>query len=94
MEYLVKHNNGKHRFETNQEGNLAFVEYQILDNEIMNIYHTEVPEPIEGKGVGSAIMKEALDFARRNNYQVLPTCAFAQSYLMKHPDYRDVLIKR
>lgn len=94
MEYHIKHNKREHRFEVSNSGYLAFVEYQLLDNQIMNIYHTVVPEAIESKGIGSSIMKEALDFARRNHYQVLPTCAFAQAYLIKHPDYRDILIKR
>lgn len=91
MEYNVTHNQKKHRFETNKDGYLALVEYQLLDRQIINIYHTEVPRPIEGQGVGSAIMKEVLDFARLNRYRVLPTCPFAQSYLHKHPGYGDVL---
>lgn len=91
MEYEVMHNEKERRFEMTDHGDLALVEYQLLGDGIMNIYHTEVPESIEGKGVGSAMMKEALEFARRNHYRVVPTCAFAQSYLQKHPDYMDVL---
>lgn len=93
MEYHVNHNKKEHRFESSYDGIVAFVEYQLLDNEIMNIYHTEVPKPIEGMGIGSAIMKESLDFARRNHYHVLPTCTFAQIYLMRHPGYRNILLE-
>lgn len=91
MKYSVTHNEGEHRFEAKKNGYLALVEYHLLDKEVMNIYHTDVPEPIEGKGIGSAMMKEALDFARRNHYRILPTCPFAQAYLLKHPDYGDIL---
>ncbi len=91
MAYKVIHNNKEHRFEAKVKGYRALVEYQLLGCEIMNIYHTEVPEPIGEQGIGSAIMKEAFEFARRNHYQILPTCPFAQSYLEKHADYRNVL---
>ena len=92
MKFEVTHKEGEHRFEAWKDGYLALVEYQILDRELMNIYHTEVPGPIEGQGVGSALMKEALEYARQNNYRVLPTCPFAQTYLRKHPDYKDMLV--
>lgn len=91
MEYQIDHNKKEHRFETKKDGYLALVEYQLLDNQLMNIYHTEVPDPIGGQGVGSAIVKEALEYARRNKYRVLPTCPFAQAYLLKHPEYQDLL---
>ena len=92
MEYEVKHNEGKHRFETSRNGHVASVDYQMLDRELMNIYHTEVPKPIEGSGVGAALMKEALAFARKNHYRVLPTCSFAQIYVGMHPNYKDMLV--
>lgn len=91
MEYNVVHNEGMHRFETQKDGGRALVEYQVLDKEVMNIYHTEVPKSMEGHGVGSAMMKEALSFARKNRYKVLPTCPFAQAYLSKHPGFQDIL---
>ncbi len=92
MEYEVRHNEGKHRFEASENGHMALVEYQILDRGLMNIYHTEVPDSIEGLGVGSALMREALAFARKNHYKVLPTCSFAQVYVGMHPNYQDMLV--
>lgn len=90
MEYTVTHNKGEHRFESGREGHRALVEYE-LDHGVMDIYHTWVPEPIEGQGVGSAIMKEVLDYARDHHYRVVPSCAFAQLYLAKHREYLDLL---
>ncbi|MDE7374626.1 MAG: N-acetyltransferase [Odoribacter sp.] len=92
MEYEVTHNEGEHRFEASENGHIALVEYQILDRHLMNIYHTEVPKPVESSGLGSALMKEVLSFARKNHYRVLPTCAFAQVYVGMHPNHQDMLV--
>lgn len=91
MEYKVKHNREEHRFEVNERGSIAIVEYQLLENRVMKIYHTEVPEPVQGQGIGSALVKEAIDYAWKHHYQVLPTCPFAREYLFKHPEYKDIL---
>lgn len=92
MKYEVKHNEGKHRFETSKNGHIALVEYQMLDRGLMNIYHTEVPEPMEGCGAGAALMKEALAYAREKHYRVLPTCSFARIYVGTHPNCQDMLV--
>ena len=56
MEYNVKHDEKRHRFEYDRNGLMAFVEYDLEDG-VMDIFHTLVPIPMEGMGVGSALMK-------------------------------------
>lgn len=90
MEYEVKHDRQNHRFELVKHGQLAYVEYEIQDG-IMDIAHTLVPKVIEGQGVGSVLMNEALEYARENHYSVVPSCAFALLYLKRHPEYRSLL---
>ena len=46
---------------------------------------------MEGMGVGSALMKYALDYARDHHYSVIPNCAFAQAFLLRHTNYRDLI---
>lgn len=52
MEYNVKHDEKRHRFEYDRNGLMAFVEYDLEDG-VMDIFHTLVPIPMEGMGVGS-----------------------------------------
>ena len=82
MEYNVKHDEKRHRFEYDRNGLMAFVEYDLEDG-VMDIFHTLVPIPMEGMGVGSALMKYALDYARDHHYSVIPNCAFT--------NYRDLI---
>lgn len=48
-------------------------------------------DTMEGMGVGSALMKYALDYARDHHYSVIPNCAFAQAFLLRHTNYRDLI---
>lgn len=49
------------------------------------IEHTVVPVELEGQGVGSALARAALDWAREEGLAVVPQCSFVAGYLQKHP---------
>ena len=53
----------------------------------MTLIHTDVPPAVEGHGIGSALIKFALEYANTNDLEVLPLCPFAKGYLRKHPEY-------
>lgn len=56
--------------------------------------HTEVPRTIEGRGVGSALVRAALAHVRAEGAQVLPTCSFVLAYLRRHPEDADLVHER
>jgi uncharacterized protein len=77
----------RHRFEIVADDKVAgFVDYQLRGEEIMFI-HTEVDEAYEGKGLGSVLVKHALESARERGLAVLPLCPFVRSWIARHPDY-------
>lgn len=51
--------------------------------------HTEVADRFEGKGVGGALARAALDGTRAAGDRVVPVCDFIRSYIERHPDYQD-----
>ncbi|MBD8080306.1 GNAT family N-acetyltransferase [Cellulosimicrobium arenosum] len=53
--------------------------------------HTEVDPAYEGKGVGSALVSQALDQARQAGEGVVAMCPFVQAYLRRHPEYEDLV---
>ncbi len=83
----------KQQFEISSEGQLAFLQYQLLDSQLILI-HTEVPPELEGKGFGSALAKAGLEYARQNQLKVVPLCPFVRSYLQRHPEYQDLIVKK
>ncbi len=91
MGYKVGHSQKRNRFEIECNGEIAYLEYMIADG-VMDILHTIVPEPMEGKGTASALTKQALEYARENHLSVVPTCAFAENYMIRHKEYEDLLL--
>jgi uncharacterized protein len=53
--------------------------------------HTEVDRAYRGRGVGDALVRRALDDARRRRVKVVPSCWFFADYLGRHPDDRDLV---
>ena len=51
----------------------------------------ETPPQAQGQGVGSRLVKAALDDARAKGLKVAPRCPFASAYMGRHPEYNDLL---
>lgn len=89
MSNNVHDNTTLHRFELDADGHIAFSEYRRGDG-VLTIMHTEVPKALEGRGIGSALIRGALDSARAQGLKVKPLCPFAKSYVERHPEYADL----
>ena len=86
----ITHNAGAQRFETTVDGHTGYISYQQRGDSL--VYdHTIVPPELGGRGIGSILVKHALDYARENDKKVVPECSFVSSYINKHPEYQDLL---
>jgi predicted GNAT family acetyltransferase len=88
----VEHNESAHRFETQVDGHLAFVQYRYRNGDDMVLVHTEVPGELGGRGIGSQIVRAALEYARSRKLRVVVTCPFITSYIKKHPEYQSLVV--
>jgi hypothetical protein len=86
----VRDNTERHRFELDADGHVAFSNYKRADG-VLTILHTEVPKALEGRGVGSALIRGVLDIARSQGLKIVTVCPFAKSYIDRHPEYADLL---
>jgi len=71
-----------------EEAKMTFV---FAGNDTFIIDHTEVNPGHNGKGFGKKMVDRAVDFARENNYKIIPLCPFAKSVFDKTPEFKDVL---
>lgn len=53
--------------------------------------HTEVDGAHEGHGVGSTLVREALDAVRAAGDAVDPQCPFVRRYIADHAEYGDLV---
>ena len=89
-EKSVRNNENAGRFEIDIEGRLAVSNYTTRDDTIY-FTHTEVPEALEGRGIGNVLARVALDYARANGLRVVPHCTFIASFIKRHPEYQDLV---
>ena len=83
----VTDNPATSRFEMASGGSTAFVEYRRAGDRIV-LLHTEVPEALSGQGVGSKLVRGALDAVRAEGLKVVPRCEFVAAYIGRHPEYQ------
>lgn len=86
------HNPEKKRYEAHLDGKLAgFAEYMLADR-LTVFTHTEVDPEFEGRGIGGAIARFALDDVRDAGVnKVMPLCPFIKGWIQKHPDYQSLV---
>ncbi len=53
--------------------------------------HTEVPESMKGRGVGSELVRQALAHVRELGVAIEPVCPFTVAYIERHPEEADVV---
>lgn len=90
MDEKVNNNTAEHRFELVIEGHLAAAHYKRTGN-VITFEHTEVPAALGGKGVGSRLVKGALDQVRAEGLKVIAECPFVKAWIGKHSAYADLL---
>lgn len=90
---VVVNNEQESRFEIRTEDGIAILLYRLLPGAV-NLIHTEVPEALAGRRVGSTLARAALDWARERNLRVIPTCPFVRAYIARHPEYASLVQAR
>lgn len=71
-----------------EEGRMSYVN---AGDKIMIIDHTHVSPASQGSGVGTRLVKDAVDYARGSGRKLKATCPFARAVLVKHPEWQDVV---
>jgi predicted GNAT family acetyltransferase len=81
----------KGRFEIEQDGHVAYLEYTISAN-ILGLVHTEVPVELRGRGLASELATSAFRFAEENHMKVDVICPSVAGFLERHKEYEHLLM--
>jgi predicted GNAT family acetyltransferase len=83
----------KSRFEFDENGETAYLEFELDSEGWMTLWHTEVPEALRGRGIAQMLAKTALDYARDNKLKVDVICPIVAGFIEKNPEYRSLVGK-
>jgi hypothetical protein len=90
MAGTVHDNTAQKRFELETDGHTAYLYYR-LEPGVITLVHTEVPPALGGRGVGSTLVRGALDAIRAKGLKVIAKCPFVGAYMGKHPEFNDLV---
>ena len=81
----------RRRFEIAVDGAVVgFAEYRRRPG-VISLTHTEIDPARNGEGLGTLLVKAALDTARAEGLAVLPYCPFVQRFIKRHREYLDLV---
>jgi predicted GNAT family acetyltransferase len=81
----VTHNLSEKRFEIQIDSHLAVLDYAMQGTTI-TFTHTGVPIALEGRGIGSLLVKTGLQYAKDKNLKIKSLCWFVDKYIQRHPE--------
>ena len=59
---------------------------------VLAFLHTEIDPVRQQRGLGSALVRGALDDARERGLEIVAICPFVESFVHDHPEYADLAV--
>jgi predicted GNAT family acetyltransferase len=86
----VQHDADNHCFFLILDGQRCVLDYT-RQGHVMTITHTGVPDALGGRGLAAQLTKFALDYARAQQWKVIPLCSYVAAYVQRHAEYATLL---
>jgi uncharacterized protein len=82
---LVEDDQSEERLVVRQGDDVAELVYHRRGDRL-SLLHTGVPASLEGRGIGSALVRAAVERAAQEGLTIVAYCSFAKGWLESHPD--------
>ncbi|MEQ9468247.1 MAG: GNAT family N-acetyltransferase [Ekhidna sp.] len=79
-------NESESRFELFIGEDRAIIDFKVGKSGAIYLVHTEVPDKLEGQGVGHKLVRESLDILEHEGAKIIPLCPFVRSFLKDNLD--------
>ncbi len=85
---ILRHDPANDRYVAEVDGEIAgYSEYHLRGHNIYFFYHTHIEDEYVGSGVGSNLVRFALEDVHANGGSIVPLCPFVAGWLERHPEY-------
>lgn len=68
---------------------IGLCQYKI-NGHVLDVYHTEVDKSYGGQGLAGKLLDQVVDFARKENKKIYPTCSYVLKKFDQDESYKDV----
>ena len=85
IEFKLDDNNRGSFFINRDDKQIAELDFELKDN-VLNAYHTGVRKELEGQGIAAKLFDKLVEYARKNNYKIIPSCSYILVKFRRRPD--------
>jgi len=87
----ITHDVARHQFSVHLNSYAAVLMYT-KRGKVLDFYHIYIPDPYRKRGLAGKILIYAFDYAKKEGYQVVPTCPFIRDdFLKRFPQYQAIV---
>lgn len=90
-ELTVRDVPGGDRYEITEGDRVLGVAVYRRRGDVTDFLHTEVDREAGRSGVGSTLVRAALDDVRTHGGSVIPSCPFVRGWIERHQEYADLV---
>ena len=94
MDLNTQHDPHRQQFYAEVDGLRCELDYRDTGNRTLELHHTGVPEQLGGRGIGTQLVRDALDWCDKNGTQVIPSCPFVAEVIRRYPQYGNLVARR
>lgn len=91
MDVEIVRNPAASRFELLLAGEVIGEMEYIKSENVLTVTHTGVAEEYSGQGLAARLVEAALQDIRADGEYVLPKCPYVRGYIVKHPQWSDLV---
>lgn len=92
MAHQLIDNEEAKQYEFHVDGKTPRIEY-IKTKDKIYLTHTEIPKGLEGKGIGTELVRQVLDDVKNKDLELVPLCPFVALFIKRNPEYKSLVLK-
>ena len=89
----IQHDTVNHKFFVFTAGKESLMEYRVINENTLDYFHTFTPPELRGQGIAEKIVRVALDYAKQNNFKIIPSCPYVAKFVASHSEYQSLITK-
>ncbi len=85
IQFKIDKNNRGSFFIEKDDKQIAELDFDLKDN-LLNAFHTGVLKELEGQGIAAKLFDKLVEYARKNEYKIIPSCSYISIKFRRRPD--------